>query len=259
MADMDYQQSVMKQFGKNAQNYVNSPLHAKGNDLAWMKQWLIESGKGGILLDVATGGGHVALTFAPFFEQVVALDLTPEMLKVAEKFIKDKGHSNVSFQLGNAEDLPFTDESFDVITCRIAAHHFPQVQLFVQEVYRTLKKDGVLILADNVAPEKEELDLFYNELERRRDPSHFRAYKKSEWISMLEETGFWTESLITFKKKFIFETWCSNMSLPSEKVKELNEWILSSDKDIKGFFSVESEEENVLSFQGQSVVIVALK
>jgi ubiquinone/menaquinone biosynthesis C-methylase UbiE len=259
MMNMDHQQSVKKQFGQNAHNYVTSPLHAKGDDLAWMKQWIIENGKGGVHLDIATGGGHVAHTFAPLFDQVIALDLTPEMLTAAEKFIKEQGHSNVSFQLGDAQALPFADETFDVITCRIAAHHFPRVQVFVQETYRTLKKDGVLIIADNVTPEKEELDQFYNELEKRRDPSHFRAYKKSEWISMIEEAGLWTDFLVTFKKKFIYETWCHNMSLPAEKMKELNKWILSSEKYIKDFFKVEVKEDTVQSFQGQSIVVVASK
>ena len=256
---MDHQQSVRKQFGENAQNYVTSPLHAKGDDLAWIQQWLIQRGKDGILLDIATGGGHVAQALAPVFDQVIALDLTPEMLAAAERFIKEKGHSNVAFQLGDAEDLPYKAESFDVVTCRIAAHHFPHVRRFVQEVYRTLKKNGVFILADNVTPEKKELDLFFNELEKRRDPSHFRAYQKSEWITMLEKAGFWSETLVTFKKRFIFETWCKNMSLPAAKIEELNDWILSSNKVIKEFFEVETDGKTVRSFQGQSVVIIASK
>lgn len=259
MKGMDHQQSVKAQFGSNAKNYVTSPLHAKGNDLEWMKQWVQQNGKGGILIDIATGGGHVANTMAPFFDKVVAFDLTPEMLEQARLFVTGNGHKNVEFTIGDAQALPFEDQSFDYVTCRIAPHHFPQVELFVKEVYRVLKTDGVFILADNIAPEKEELDEFYNELEKKRDFSHFRAYKKTEWISMIEHIGFRTESLVSFKKKFIFETWCKNMSLSAEKVEELTQWILSSSEDMKNYYMVETTCGKIQSFEGQSVVVIAKK
>ena len=71
------------------------------------------------------GGGHTALTFAPFVEKVIATDLTPAMLKTAEKFIREeKKITNVEFELADAENLPFEDSSFDLVTCRIAPHPF---------------------------------------------------------------------------------------------------------------------------------------
>ena len=57
----------------------------------------------------------------------------------------------MSFVAGNAESLPFSDSSFDTITCRIAAHHFTNPFQFIYEVNRTLEDNGLFILIDNVS------------------------------------------------------------------------------------------------------------
>ena len=105
---MSKEELVKKQFGNNADKYVNSKIHAKGLDLQYVVQQ-VESRHNNRLLDVATGGGHVANMLAPMFEEVVALDLTEQMLEKAKVFIKQNGHENVSFVAGNAENLPFAD------------------------------------------------------------------------------------------------------------------------------------------------------
>lgn len=258
---MNQHQSVKDQFGKNASNYVTSPLHAKGKDLEWMKQWVTHQFPNKeTLLDIATGGGHVANAFAPLFNKVTALDLTPEMLGQAENFIKGNGYKNVDFTIGDAQDLPFVDQSFDIVTCRVAPHHFPDVTKFVEEVYRVVKAGGVFILADNVVPEIDAYDTFFNELEKKRDYSHNRAFKKTEWLSIVELAGFRTDHLVTFEKNFSFETWCKNMSLSNEQIKEVNDWIMTASEDVRTYFSVQTfEDGTVKSFTGQSIVLIAWK
>ncbi len=76
------------------------------------------------MLDVATGGGHVAYTFAPHVERVWASDITQEMLDMVKKEAAKRGLANVRTTYAKAEALPFEDESFDLVTCRIAPHHF---------------------------------------------------------------------------------------------------------------------------------------
>ncbi len=166
---MSKEELVKKQFGSNADKYVNSKIHAKGLDLQYVVQQ-VESRHNNRLLDVATGGGHVANMLAPMFEEVVALDLTEQMLEKAKVFIKQNGHENVSFVAGNAEDLPFAAHFFDTITCRIAAHHFTNPAQFIYEVNRTLKDNGLFILIDNVSPENNEYDTFYNFIEKKARP-----------------------------------------------------------------------------------------
>ena len=108
-----------------ADGYVTSETHAKGSDLDRLIA-IAQPAPHWNVLDIATGGGHTALKFAPFVAHVVASDLTPRMLASARRHIvADNGVTNVSFQEADAEALPFEPDRFDLVTCRIAPHHFP--------------------------------------------------------------------------------------------------------------------------------------
>src|SRR5689334_17906789 len=108
---MDLKNDVQQQFGKSADSYVKSPIHKDGKDLQKLLEMTEVTGKEE-LLDVATGGGHTANAFAPQVKRVTAVDLTQEMLLAADKFVKGNGNQNVEFVKGDAEDLPFSNNSF---------------------------------------------------------------------------------------------------------------------------------------------------
>ncbi|MCM3584318.1 class I SAM-dependent methyltransferase [Mesobacillus maritimus] len=256
---MEGKKQVIQQFGKNAENYVTSHIHAKGEDLQKLTEIIRACNPSGELLDIATGGGHVANALSPYFQQVVALDLTPEMIEKAKDFLRSNGVKNVAFVQGDAENLPFPDESIGTITCRIAAHHFSNVEQFVRDVYRVLKSNGLFILIDNVTPENDGYDHFYNLVERQRDPSHVRAYKKSEWLTKLETSGFFIEELHTFRKKFVFNKWCDMMGVTQDRRQELSKMFLSSSLEQQKYFSIVHDHQSVESFQGQSMLVVARK
>jgi ubiquinone/menaquinone biosynthesis C-methylase UbiE len=258
MNEKDTKASVQSQFGKNAENYVTSKLHAKGKDLAKLLEIAEFTGEE-YVLDVATGGGHTSNAIAPLCKKVVALDLTSEILDAAQTFIKGNGYNNVEFVQGDAEKLPFPDETFDIITCRIAAHHFPNVPAFVKETYRSLHKGGTFYLIDNVSPEKENFDHFYNQVEKERDYSHYRAYKKTEWIQMLEENNFEIEAFYRFPKTFIFDDWCKNMNVAKEKKEQLSEFILAAKEEFLEKFKVITKDNKLYSFTGESILMKASK
>ena len=155
--------AIQEQFGKTAEAYVQSPTHANQPDLAQMVERAHLHGDEQVL-DIATGGGHTALAFAPHVREVVATDLTPRMLDAARHFIQGQRIENVRFEPADAEALPFPDASFDIVTCRVAPHHFGDVQQFVREVARVLRVGGRFVLVDNVAPSDEALD----QLDQRR-------------------------------------------------------------------------------------------
>ncbi|MDR7240278.1 class I SAM-dependent methyltransferase [Neobacillus drentensis] len=255
---MDIKKDVQKQFGKSADSYVSSPIHKKGNDLLKLLEMATMTGEEE-LLDVATGGGHTANAFASTVKKVTAMDLTPEMLKAAERFILGNGHQNVVFKLGDAENMPFSDWSFDIVTCRIAPHHFPAVDTFVKEVHRVLKPSGQFLLDDNVVPEEDDYDVFYNTIEKQRDYSHFRAWKKSEWLKMLEMNGFEISEMHRFDKSFQFESWCNRMNLPEREKDKLTEYILKAPQKVKEKFKVSIVDDHVNSFQGEAVIFKAVK
>ena len=99
-----------RQYGAVGDAYVRSAGHAGGNDLARLVELAAPQSHKRVL-DIATGGGHVAKAFAPHVAEVVASDLTPEMLATAEAFIRGLGIENVTFALADAENLPFADGS----------------------------------------------------------------------------------------------------------------------------------------------------
>ncbi|MBT2723612.1 class I SAM-dependent methyltransferase [Bacillus sp. ISL-46] len=255
---MDIKKDVQQQFGKSADSYVSSAIHKDGNDLQKLLEMAMTTGEEE-LLDVATGGGHTANAFASCVKKVTALDLTPEMLVAAQKYILGNGHQNVEFKVGDAEILPFPDGLFDIVTCRIAPHHFPDVNKFVEEVHRVLKPSGQFLLDDNVVPEEEDYDLFYNTIEKWRDYSHFRAWKKSEWLRMLEISGFEIFEWHRFEKTFHYEPWCDRMNLPEDEKDKLTQFILSASPKVKEKFKITIRDNQIISFVGEAVILRAIK
>jgi ubiquinone/menaquinone biosynthesis C-methylase UbiE len=259
MTDQNAKDQVRRQFAKHAERYVTSISHAAGSDLAFMTS-AVQTDANMRLLDIATGGGHVANAFAPLVGWVTATDLTPEMLQKAEEFIRKNGHSNVEFVPADAEQLPFADDTFELVTCRIAAHHFSDVPAFAAEAYRVTKPGGRLLLIDNVALERDELDSFYNEIEKIRDPSHVRAWKKSEWLGMLEEAGFVIEAMVRFPKVHVFQDWCDRVELPDTERRQLEDKLLNARAPLRRYLNVVQEENGRLySFTGESVFLHAAK
>src|SRR5579859_6261092 len=129
----DKKAQVQDYFSRTAESYVGSFSHRAGDDL----QRLIELGEWNPqlqALDIATGGGHTALAVAPYVAHITVTDLTPRMLEKAREYILAQGVTNAGFQVADAEQLPFAGASFDRLTCRIAAHHFPNVAQSVKEV-----------------------------------------------------------------------------------------------------------------------------
>lgn len=188
--------------------YADSPGHAHGQDLTQMMQ-LMAIRPGLQALDVATGTGHTAVAMARAGARVVGLDLTPAMLDDARVLAQNSGVT-VEWMLGTAEALPFLDESFDLITCRRAAHHFENVPRFLSEARRVLMRSGLLGISDMTAPNPaiESLNL----LERLRDPSHREAWTVDSWESALDQAGFSIRSLDQTIEPMTWSEWLRPVS-----------------------------------------------
>src|SRR5579859_4148366 len=130
-------EQIQQQFGAAAADYVTSKVHASGRDLAWLVEEAALTGRERVL-DVATGGGHTAFALAPHAAEVGALDLTKPMLAVAQQEAVARQLSNISFLEGDAQAIPAEESSFEVVACRKAAHHFPNVRQAVGEWVRVL-------------------------------------------------------------------------------------------------------------------------
>jgi ubiquinone/menaquinone biosynthesis C-methylase UbiE len=198
---------VQEQFGKTAASYLTSAPHAKGASLERLVA-LTSPQKTWRALDVATGGGHVAYTFAPHVERMWATDITQEMLDMVRAEAKRRGLANLRTAYAKAEALPFEDASFDLVTCRIAPHHFDSIPDFLKEVQRVLKPGGLFALVDNVVPAGPVGD-YVNAFERFRDPSHLRAWTMEEWRQALRKAGLTVTHEEQIDKQMEFKSWAA--------------------------------------------------
>jgi SAM-dependent methyltransferase len=153
-------------WSERAEAYRTSAIHSSGDDLDLVVDWC-EPADGVSVLDVATGGGHVARRLREAGATVVTVDPAPGMR---------------ADTTAPAEDLPFADDSFDAVACRVAAHHFADVLTAVKEMARVAKHRVVICDNTFVSESSEEAD-------RLRDPSHVRNYSAPEWHSFFELAG----------------------------------------------------------------------
>ena len=153
-----------------------------------------------LVLDVATGTGHAALAFAPCVKHVAAVDITPQMIAEGGKLKQEQKAANVHFGLADAHDLPFADETFDIVNCRLAAHHFRDIHRALREMKRVLKAGCRLVVHDRSVPEDDFVATTMNRLDILHDHSHVREYRPSEWARMLEDAAFAVETMETYTK-----------------------------------------------------------
>lgn len=259
---------VEKQFGAHAAGYATSPVHAKGASLQRLIE-LVRPEKHWRVLDIATGAGHTALAFAPYVAEVVASDITDEMLAEAEKLAKARGLENVTFAKADAMALPYADGCFDLVTCRIAPHHFPDIPKFVAESHRVLKSGGTFALVDNISPDetstpgftKDELReaaVAHNAFEKLRDPSHGRCLTIEEWRAAIAEAGFSTSAVEIVPKEIEFISWAERMGADKSTTAQLEAVLTGASGALRAFFRPR-QQDGKLYFSLDEVLIVARK
>ncbi|HKD00735.1 MAG TPA: class I SAM-dependent methyltransferase [Methylomirabilota bacterium] len=247
---------VQAQFGASAQAYVASPLHAAGEDLERLLAWGAAR-RADRVLDVATGGGHTALAFASGVRRVVAYDLTESMLAAARAYVRARGAANVEFVAGDAGALPFRDESFDVVTCRTAAHHFGDVAGAVRQIHRVLRPGGSLLLQDILGHDDAEASAFILEVEKRRDPSHVRSYRAAEWKAFLRAAGLTVmEDSLVWKLREWTE-WTSRMRMTAEARRDLEDFVRRAPERCREAFEFRLTPDGVASFNDRQILIRA--
>ena len=213
----DLKAKAQVQFGVSADAYATSSIHARGESLALLVE-LVAPQSDWQALDVGTGAGHTALAFAPHVAHVVATDLTREMLAKTAELAAGRGLTNVETKAADAESLPFGDDSFDLVTCRLAFHHFPNSRQAVGEFARVLKPGGVLGFTDNIVVSDKAAAGYYNAYEKLRDPSHHWVYPLARLQAMFEDTGLQVNATRRLSKEFEFHAWADRQHV-SEAVK----------------------------------------
>jgi len=192
--------------------------------------------KGLSVLDVGCGSGELAMLLAEEgAREVVGIDISPTMLETAE-LMRLSSHSpaaaRVSFRLAPAHALPFRDERFDAVVCRLVLHHNHKPQLILEEMARVLKHGGVLILADLLSADDPVKRATQNAIEEKRDPSHVAIFSAEQYRKLVVSAGFVIEGeqIAVFEREL--EEWLDDMYAEPETrmvVREMIEAGLETD------------------------------
>ena len=177
-------------WSERAEAYRQSDAHREGRDLELFAEWA----EGETGLDVATGGGHVARVLRDAGLEVVTIDPAPGMNPTV---------------VSRAEEIPFADSSFDVVACRVAAHHFQDPVGALKEMARVSRR--LVLVADNLylGEDGEEAD-------RLHDPTHVRNYSEEQWREMLDAAGLELEAFEREDKRIDFQGWLDRAETPEE-------------------------------------------
>jgi ubiquinone/menaquinone biosynthesis C-methylase UbiE len=247
---------VQAQFGPSAAAYVSSPLHAAGEDLDRLLAWGAAR-RADRVLDVATGGGHTALAFAGVARRVVAYDLTEPILAAARAHARARGAAAIEFVAGDAGALPFRDESFDVVTCRTAAHHFSDVVAAIRQIHRVLRPGGSLLLQDILGHDDADASAFILEVEKRRDPSHVRSYRAAEWKAFLRAAGLTVMEDAVIWKLREWNEWTGRMRMTPEARRDLEAFVRRASERCRTAFEFRFTPDAVVSFNDRQILIRA--
>jgi ubiquinone/menaquinone biosynthesis C-methylase UbiE len=247
-----------EQFGRVASKYRCSADHADLEDLDLLFTGLSPK-PGDRVLDVATGGGHTAVALARRTARVVASDLTPRMLRETRTLAAESGAGNIACAAADAEALPFADGSFDLVTCRIALHHVPEVRKAMGEIARVTRPGGRVGIIDSVVPGDPALDAFLNGIEKVRDPSHVRSYRNEEWLEYIAGSGLSLHQVASLWKTHAFPEWVARTGQPPAVQREIEEMFLSAFPLARETFHIRVEGGRVVSYTDEKIIFVAKK
>ncbi|MBI3977629.1 MAG: methyltransferase domain-containing protein [Chloroflexi bacterium] len=237
--------SAQEQFGRQAALYATSRPHATGESLDLLVQWA-EPRPTDRLLDVATGTGFTALAFAPHVRLAVGLDPTPQMLAQAARLAGARGLDNVILVRSVAEAMPFADASFDLVTCRVAPHHFDSVPAFLDEARRVVRPGGLVLVADSSAPDHPGACAWQETVERLRDPSHVHSLSTPEWVAAFTAAGLAVERhTCECRTQLLFSDWVRTAGVDQPTIARLRGLFDGADAATRAAFTFEERDGDV--------------
>ena len=255
---MDTLEKNQKAFTDQSQGFsLDGQTYADAEGLAWMLKDLPVSLDAQVL-DIATGTGEFARALAPHVEKVIGLDATDAMLEQGKKFIEQAGIDNIIFQQGVVQELPFEDETFDIVSSRYAFHHFADPKPVITEMVRVCKTGGHVIIVDIVVPDSSTA-AEYHYHEWLCDPSHTRCLEADEFQTYFRLFGL---EVVSTRTRALPEELVEWMDFSLTEKNRREEIIRAVRAELAGGPKTgltPSEEDSVLMFQQVDLSIVGRK
>ncbi|MGH6948690.1 MAG: class I SAM-dependent methyltransferase [Kiloniellales bacterium] len=254
----EHRQRTAAHFSRHAEAYRHSPTHAYGDDLELVARLAVAK-PGERALDVACGAGHTTVRIAKDGARVTAIDIAPGMIATTLSLAAERGLAErVDAVLAEAAAMPFSEGSFDLVTCRIAPHHFANAPAFLKEVGRVLKPDGRLVLEDSVAPSVPAVAAFLEALEVRRDPTHVHSLTDAEWRAGIAGAGLAIVAEALYEKIHPFAPWLARVGLDDVEAATIEREILTASAQVKAAL-FEIAEERVVNYSDHKLILHAKK
>lgn len=201
-----HQETVRKQFTRTAEAFAKFAVRDTPEVLA-EKVEFAKPQPADLVLDVACGPGAFVLAIAPRVKFARGIDLTEEMLRQARQFQTQRHISNVAFDCGEAEQLPYPDASFDLVSSQMSFHHISKPPLVLREMIRVAKPEGRLVLMDTLSPEMDSKFELHNRIEKLRDPSHTLSLRLTTFLEMFAENGLEILKQAVRRRERSFNDW----------------------------------------------------
>jgi ubiquinone/menaquinone biosynthesis C-methylase UbiE len=252
------QQAAQEQFARQSHRYGQGHILENIEDVrAALEQLPLRPGSR--VLDVATGAGHTGLFLAGLGHQVTLADIAAPMLERAQEAATHRG-LNIQTRQHPAEQFPYRDASFDLVTCRVAAHHFSGPEAFIRETARVLDVGGHFLLIDgSVEDDQPEAEEWLHAVEKYRDPSHHRFLTPGGWSRLCEASGLKVlqAAVAPFKQPDLNWYFDTAATSPENRTKVL-ELITRAPKSARDLFRL-GEEDGKIVWWWQRLTLVAMK
>ncbi len=235
-------------FDSASDNYLKSSDHRTGSDLEYFTD-IFGSMRFERSLDVASAAGHFANAFNADIK--ITTDLSLNMLK--------KGREAFGLDapvLAQAQYLPFLSDTFDLVGCRIAMHHFRCPCMFFGEVARILKKGGYFILIDSIVDDGDE---HLNAIELMRDPTHIKSHTVEDIKGMAEAEGLTTYEAAIFPKRHDFREWVTRLNPSEEVCSQVENMFQNLPEDYAERYRLEIKEGRLISYTDKKALFIFKK
>jgi ubiquinone/menaquinone biosynthesis C-methylase UbiE len=240
------QQAAQEQFQKQSHRYARGHILEDTRDVSAALEG-VGLAPGAEALDVATGAGHTAFCLAGAGFRVTASDLTPGMLERVREGAAERG-LEIQTRQHSAEGLPYPDGTFDLVSCRVAPHHFSSPGDFVRESARVLKPGGWLLVIDGTVPDDSpEAEAWLHQVEKFRDPSHNRLLPPREWRGLCEGHGLAVQRLdVAFRKQPDLEWYFETAATTPENREKVLSLIAGANEPIRREYRLGEEEGRIV-------------
>ena len=249
---------IHRSFEIQAPNFNSASMNFSGKDYLNDTISSVQPKESDIMLEIAAGTCACGRAFAPYLQTVVCLDTTTAMLQIGKQAAQDSRLDNMVFVKGNAEELPFLDNSFDILFSRLAFHHFTDIESIFREMVRVLKPGGKFVLIDMEAAEQT-LRKSEDEIETLRDPSHLKNLSRNEMLELFSGCNLSVTKCEVTEMPTYLNNWLELTKTP-DNIRQLIYERLTADikgQEKTGFYPYQTDRG--VCFNQKWVLIVGIK